>query len=216
MRVLAFVLACALPVLGQTADAKKLEVIRKMSPEQREVLKRRLAELKKLPEVERERLKDNLAKLKSLAPEEARKVREKAVKLSTEEHKEYAELASGFFKWSQRMGYREGFPRGMFFHWLKSEKPSKVAEIRAMEPGPGSPRVDEFLKLYHEFRGVAISRTLEHVRKHRCAEVETAESLREASPREFWPRWQELTRECASRRAQPGPVPPRPLDAPKK
>ena len=41
--------------------------------------------------------------------------------------------------------------------------------------------------------------------------------LRDASaPREFWPKWAELQRNCNARRANPGPVPPRPIDVPRK
>lgn len=217
--VLTLLLAGA-PVEAQTpgagVDLQKLELLRKMPPEQRAELKRRLAELKTLPVVERERLRDNLRKMKSMSPEEVRGVRERTTRLTGLEQKEFTEMAAGFFKWSQRMGYREGFPRGLFFQWLKSEKPGKVSEIRAMEAGPGSPRVDEFLKLYHEFRSVALARTETHARKHACADAEQIAALREVSPREFWPRWQELTRSCQGRKAQPGPVPQRPLDAPKK
>ncbi len=208
------------PAGAQTAevaiDRRKLELLRKMPPEQRAELKRRLAELKTLPVVERERLRDNLRKMKSMTPEELKGVRERTTRLSGVEQKEFAEMAAGFFKWSQRMGYREGFPRGLFFQWLKSEKPGKMSEIRSMEAGPGSPRVDEFLKLYHEFRSVALARTEAHVRRHACAEAGQVAALREVAPHEFWPRWQELTRSCQARKAQPGPVPQRPLDAPKK
>lgn len=217
--VLTLLLAGA-PAGAQTTnvsiDRQKLELLRKMSPEQRGELQRRLAELKTLPVLERERLRDNLRKMKSMSPEELKGVRERTTRLTAVEQKEFTELAAGFFKWSQRMGYREGFPRGLFFQWLKSEKPGKVSEIRAMEAGPGSPRVDEFLKLYHEFRNVALARSEAHVRRHACADPEQVASLREISPREFWPRWQELTRTCQARKAQPGPVPQRPLESPKK
>lgn len=217
--VLALLLAGA-PAEAQTAnvgiDREKLELLRKMSPEQRVELKRRMAELKTLPGVERERLKDNLRKMKAMSPEELKGARERTTRLTGQEQKDFTEMAAGFFKWSQRMGYREGFPRGLFFQWLKSEKPGKVSEIRAMDAGAGSPRVDEFLKLYHEFRSVALARTEAHVRKHACTDTEEVAALREVSPRDFWPRWQELTRTCQGRKAQPGPVPQRPVDTLKK
>lgn len=201
---------------GLALDRQKLELLRKMSPEQRSELKRRLEELKTLPVVERERLRDNLHRMKAMSPEELRGVRERTKKLSSEDQKEFTELAAGFFKWSQRMGYRDGFPRGLFFQWLKSERPGKVAEIRLMEAGPGSPRMDEFLKLYHEFRNVALARTEAHAKKHLCADPAAVAALREVAPREFWPRWQEFTRACQSRKAQPGPVPQRAFEIPKK
>ncbi len=202
----------------QTAsiDAQKLEQIRRMSPEERAALKSRLEEIKKLSTEERERLKENLKKIKAMPAEEVRKAAERAAKLSPQEHKEMTELAAGFFKWSKRMGYQEGFPRGLFFQWLKLQKPGKIEEIRAMEAGAGTPRVDEFIRLYHEFRGVMIARTEEHVRRHKCISTQDLQGLNDLTPKEFWLRWQEITRSCGGRRAVPGPVAPRPLDLPKK
>lgn len=196
-------------------DPAKLEQIRKMSPEERARLKARLEEIKKLSPSERERLKDNLKKIKAMPAEEVRKASERAAKLTEKEHKEFAELASGFFRWERRMGYHEGFPRGMFFQWLKRDKPAKLEEIRSMEPGPGSPRVDQFIRLYHEFRDHTLARTEDHARKHRCMTVEEVQALGDLSAKQFWVRWQELTRGCG-RKAIPGPVPPRPLDPPRK
>jgi hypothetical protein len=197
-------------------DPARLEQVRKLSPEQKAELQRRLEALKKLPVEERERLKDNLKKLKAMPAEEARKVRERAQKLSPAEQQEFADLASGYFRWSQRMGAREGFPRGLFFQWLKKERAPRMEAIRKMESGPGSPRIDEFIRLSHEFREAALVRTLEHVRRHRCADESAAAALRDVAPREFWLRWQELTRECNARRAVPGPVAPRPVETPGK
>lgn len=196
-------LLCLLLTQNASIDPAKLEQIRRMSPEERQALKARLAELKALPNVERERLKDNLTKIKTLPAEEVKKLREKAQKLSVDEQKEYSDLAGGFFRWAHRMGYAEGFPRGQFFHWLKNEKPGEIAEIRGMEPGPGSPRVDRFLKLFHEFRGVALARAERHLRQHKCADVAVLASLRELPATEFWPKWQELTRGCQPKRPAP-------------
>ena len=206
------VLACA---QQSSVDPKKLEQIRAMSPEERARLKARLEEIKKLAPAERERLNDNLKKFKAMPAEEVRKASERAAKLTEKEHKDFAELASGFFKWERREGYHEGFPRGLFFQWLKRDKPEKLEEIRAMEPGPGSPRVWQFIRLYHEFRDYTLARTEEHVRKHRCMTVGEVQALGDLSPKEFWVRWQEVTRNCG-RKANPGPVAPRPLDPPGK
>lgn len=192
-------------------DREKLELVRKMSPEERAKLKARLDQLKRLPAVEKARLQDNLRRIKAMPPEEVRKLREKATKLTPEEARDYAELAGGFTRWAHRMGHLEGFPRGVFFTWLKVEKPGKMVDIRAMEPGPGSARVDEFVRLSYEFRGVMMARTEQHVQKHRCADAEALQVLREAAPSQFWPRWQELNRGCQGRRANGGPVAPRPL-----
>lgn len=211
-------LATALVAGAQTSsiDLAKLEQIRKMSPEERAALRARLDEIKKLPPAERERLKENLKKIKAMPAEEVKKAAERAARLSPQEHKEVTELAAGFFKWSKRMGYQESFPRGLFFQWLKREKPGKIEEIKTMDAGAGSPRVDEFIRLYHEFRVVTQTKTEEHVRRHKCIPLADVQALSELSPRDFWIRWQEVTRSCAGRRAVPGPVAPRPLDPPKK
>jgi hypothetical protein len=202
----------------QTAsiDVQKLEQIRRMSPEERAALKSRLEEIKKLSTEERERLKENLKKIKSMPAEEVKKAAERSAKLSPQDHKEMTELAAGFFKWSKRMGYQDGFPRALFFQWLKREKPGKIEEIRSMESGAGNPRVDEFIRLYHEFREVTFAKTEEHVRRHKCIPVQDVQALNDLAPKEFWLRWQEITRSCSGRRAVPGPVAPRPLDLPKK
>jgi len=220
-RAAAFVLflSTALVAVAQTAaiDLQKLEQIRKMSPEERASLKARLDEIKKLSTEERERLKENLKKIKSMPAEEVRKAAERAAKLTPQEHREVTELAAGFFKWSKRMGYQEAFPRGLFFQWLKRDKPEKIEEIKHMDAGAGTPRVDEFIRLYHEFRGVMQARTEEHVRRHKCIPPADVQALADLSPRDFWIRWGEITRACGGpRKAVPGPVAPRPLDPPKK
>lgn len=211
-------LATALLAGAQTSsvDADKLAQIRSMSPEERAKLKARLDEIKKLTPDERERLKENLKKIKSMAPEEVKKATERAAKLSAQDHKELTELAGGFFKWIKAMGHQEAFPRVVFFQWLKREHPGKLEEIRQMEPGPGSPRVDEFIRLYPEFRTAMYTRTEEHVRKHKCFPMSEVQALKDLPAKEFWPRWQEMTRGCAGRKAVPGPVPPRPIETPKK
>jgi len=201
---------------SSSIDLQKLELIRRMSPEDRARLKERLEEIKKLSPDERERLKENLKKIKAMPAEEVKKAADRAARLSPQEHREITDLAAGFFRWSKRMGYQEGFPRGLFFQWLKREKPGKIEEIRAMDAGAGSPRVDEFIRLYHEFRGVMYARTEEHVRRHKCIPMADVQALNDLGPREFWIRWQEITRSCSGRKAVPGPVAPRPLDPPKK
>jgi hypothetical protein len=214
---LLFLATAALAGTQQSSiDPQKLEELRRMSPEERAKLKARLEEIKKLSPVERERLQDNLKKIKSMPAEEVKKASEHAAHLTEKEHKEFVDLASGFFKWERRMGYNEGFPRGLFFQWLKRDKPGKLEEIRQMEPGPGSSRVDEFIRLYHEFRDYMLTKSEDHARRHKCMKLEDVQALGELSPKEFWPQWQEMTRSCALRRSQPGPVAPRPLDPPRK
>lgn len=206
-------LAASAAALGQQSsvgiDREKLAALRRMPPEERAKLVTRLEELKKLPVVERERLKDNLARIKTMQPEEVKKLREKARVLTEAERKEYGDLATGFFRWSQRNGTAQGFPRGQFFQWLRSERPERMDEIRQMKDEPGSPRIDSFVKLSYEFRDVLQGRTEQHVQKHLCVPIDEVRALKDAAFREFWPRWTELTRTCQLRRANPGPVAPR-------
>ena len=195
--VLLFALTAAAP--QGPVDREKLELIRRMSPEERAVLKTRLEEVKKLPREEREHLRDNLARIKTMPVEEVRKLREKAVKLTPSDFKELSDLASGFFRWAHRTQRIEGFPRGLFFAWLKKEKPGQIEEIYGMGAEVGSPRVDAFVKLYHEFREVALGRLDKHVSAHRCFPPDEISILRERSS-EFWPRFQELQHLCQAKR----------------
>jgi hypothetical protein len=215
---LVFLLGLALAVGAQnpSIDREKLELLRKMSPEERAQLRAKLEEIKKLPAEERSRLRENLKKINAMPAEEVKNLKEKARHLSREEQKEYSELAGGFFRWAHRMGYSEAFPRGLFFTWLKNERPEKMQEIREMEPGVGSRRVDEFVKLFYEFRDATLVRTEQHVARHKCMSPDAVHELRDASPKDFWPRWSELTRSCSSRKSNPGPVPPYPPETQKK
>ena len=148
-------------------------------------------------------MKDNLGKIKAMPPEQVKVLKERAQKITAEESKQYTELASGFFRWAQRMGVAEGFPRGQFFAWLKRERPQEIEAIRSMEAGPGSPRIDRFLKLTHEFKDVVLARVEQQAKNPKAAiDPETLRDLREAGPREFWPRWQELQRALQARRAK--------------
>lgn len=194
---------------SSTVDREKLDLIRRMSPEERAKLKARLEELKKLPVEERERLSQNLQKIKSMPLDEVKKLKEKEQRLSPDEQKQYADLAQGFFHWARRQGYADGFPRGVFFAWLKRERAEKMKEIRDMEAGVGSPRVDEFVRLFYEFRDVTLTRTEQHVKHHKCAPAESIVTLRDSSPREFWPKWAELQKGCTGRKAGAGPLAPR-------
>lgn len=202
---------------SSTVDREKLDLIRKMSPEERAKLKARLDEIKKLPVEERERLHQNLQKIKSMPADEVRKLKEKEQRLSPEEHKAFGALAQGFFHWTRRQGYADAFPRGLFFAWLKRDRSEKMKEIRDSELGVGSRHVDEFMKLSYEFRDVMLERTEQHVSRHKCAPYESLHELRDSSaPGAFWPKWAELQRNCNGRRANPGPVAPRPLEGPRK
>jgi hypothetical protein len=180
-------------------DRDKLERLRSMSPEQRALLKARLEEIKKLPAAEVARLRDNLLKIKAMPVEEVKKLREKGRALTREDREEYSKLASGFFAWAKRRQVADSFPRGLFFTWLKSDKPEAVREIRSMDAGVGGPRVDAFIKLYTEFRNTAIVRLESHAQKHLCVSVEDVSLLRDAPPEELWPKFHELTRACQAK-----------------
>jgi hypothetical protein len=216
IRTALFLAAMTLAAAGQAQgpDRARIERLRSLPPEKLAELKKRLEQFKKLPGEEQQRLRDNLQKIRGMAPEQVKKLRERAEKLSDEERKEYSDLASGFFRWAQRNRRLEGFPRAVFFHWLKKERPEKMAEIRSMEPGPGGPRVEAWIRLSEEFRGVVLDRAREHVQQHRCAPAEDVNGLSDLSAQEFWPRFQELQRGCPLNvpKATPAAPVPRPLE----
>lgn len=214
IRALAWIGVLGFAAVAQESavDPVKLQKVRNLSPEERAKLMARLEELKKLSPVERQRLQQNLSKIKALPAEEVRKLREKATQLSGEEKKEYAELASGFFKWTRRE-VRKDFPRGLFFTWVKREHPAEMQRIRDMDPPA---RVDAFVKLYTEFRNDALTRAEQHAARHKCVSPEEIRELRDSAPEEIWPRFHEFTRACTSKNPRPGPVPPRPLEPEKK
>ncbi len=190
--VLAAVLfAQAAPPAPKAPDPAKLEKVRRMPPEQRKRLKEQLDQWKKLPPQDQERMKENLKKLKSMRPEEARELREKLKKINPEERMEFSEMAS---RWNRH--HREnaqGFPRGLFFLWLKSKKPEVFKELRKAEPGA---RQESFQKISAEFREFTAAKIQEHAAKHGCASAEKLKSLRETAPREFWAKYQELMKAC--------------------
>ncbi len=207
-------LASAAGAQEPSVDRARIEQLRSLPPEKIAELRRRLEMFKKLPGDEQQRLRENLQKLKNMAPDQVKKLRERTEKLTDVEKKEYSDLASGFFRWANRSRQLDGFPRGLFFTWLKKEKPEKIEEIRAMEPGPGGPRVDALVKLCAEFREVVLNRVQEHVRRHRCAPPEGVAALRDVPPQEFWRKFQEMQRGCplSAPKAPPGPPLQRPAE----
>lgn len=220
IRTALFLAVAALAATAQVQgpDRAKIERLRSLSPERLAELKKRLEQFKKLPGEEQQRLRDNLQKIRGLAPDQLKKLRERAEKLSDEERKEFSELASGFFRWAHRNRRLDGFPRGNFFAWLKKERPDKLAEIRSLEPGPGGPRVESWIRLSDEFRAVVLSRTRDHVQKHRCAGAEGVAALEGLPSQEFWPKFQELQRACPlyAPKAPPGAPPVKPAEKHRK
>jgi hypothetical protein len=210
IRTALFLASMALAAAGQAPgpDRSRIERLRSLPPERVAELGKRLEQFKKLPREEQQRLRENLQKIKGMAPEQVRKLRERAEKLSEEERKQYADLASGFFRWAHRNRILDGFPRGTFFHWLKKERPEKMAEIRSMEPGLGGPRVEAWIRLSGEFRTVVLARMLDHVQRHRCAPVEGVKALSDLPAAEFWPRFQELHRACPLSAPKASPAAP--------
>ncbi len=213
---LAAALAAGAQESSSALDPVKLERLRKMSPEERTRLLERLAQLKRLPRAERERLVENLTRLKAMPADQVRTLREKNRQLTPEERAEMTELASGFFKWAHWRGIDRGFPRGLFFTWLKNSKPGALDELRAMPSGPEGRRVDRFIGLTVEFRNDVLSRLETHTGQHRCADPEEVRRLRDASPEDLWPEFQRLQRACAGAKARPGPVPPHSEGKPRK
>lgn len=213
MTALTLLLALAwVPAQKGDVDLNKLRYVRSLPSAQRAELKKKLELLKKLPTAERERLQKNLDQLRSMKPEEIRRLHDRARKLTGADRKEYAKLASDFFTWAKQRKYLDGFPRWAFFQWLKQEKAERIADIRAMEAGVGSPRVDAFVKLYYEFRDVMRTRIEKHVARHGCSPEEEVTALGDSSPREYWRHFKRLQAACQARRARPGPIPPQRID----
>lgn len=178
----------------------RLERFRQLSPEQKQRLRERVEQLKKLPPEERRRLKENLKRLRTLPERERRQVLEKIEKLGPEERRQLVELASGFFRWAHRQGYAEGFPREVFFSWLRQAKGEELRRLREMDP---SDRKDAFVRLFYEFKAHSYERISRHAQKHGCVGEEELKKLREASVGEFWPLVQQGQRRCR------GPRPPK-------
>lgn len=197
------ILVLASIVLGAgngSEDRDRLEKLRQMTPGQRAALRARLEQIKKLPEIERQRLKENLERVKSMPVDEVKRLGEKVRKLPADERKELGELAAGFFKWGHRRELLQGFPRGLFFSWLKNNRSQEVLEIRALDSSIPGPRVDRFVKLYFEFKEFSLGRLEEHAQRHRCAAVEDVRSLRDSAARDLWPRFGEALRACPVRK----------------
>lgn len=178
---------------ASTVDKEKLERLRKMSPEDRKKLLERLEQIKKLPEEERKRLLENLKKLKELPAEDQKRLREKVQQFTPQERDALAELAKGFFKDFHRRGILEGFPRMIFFTWIKNERPRDLEKIREME---AADRKEAFIRLYFEFKELALKRTREHVKKHKCVSPADVEALDDLSTPEYWPAWQKIFKSC--------------------
>lgn len=201
-------------VLGQEAapDRPALERWRRMSEEEKTRIRERMERLRSLKPEERARLRENFERWKGLSPDRRREIQRSLQQLTPEERRDCAEVASAFFHFGQRRGILNGFPRALFFAWLKQRKPGEIERLRAMEV---SPRVNAFIRLYWEFKERVIRRTASHLRKHGCIPAEDLQELREAPVSEFWVRWQEMGRRCRNRGG--GPVPPRmPPGEPKK
>lgn len=191
----------------------RLEKFKQLTPEQKQKLKERMEQLKKLPAVERNRMVENLRKFSRLSEKEKQTVREKVQRLTPEEKKAFVEVSAGFFQWAHKQGFLEGFPREVFFQWMRADRADDLAKLREMEPAD---RKDAFVKLYFEFKAVSLQRLRDHNRRpaHRCNTDEQLKDLADAGPREFWPELKAAWQRCPGVRkdgfrSNGGPVAPR-------
>ncbi len=191
----------------------RLEKFKRLTPEQKQKLKERIEQLKKLPAVERNRLVENLRKFSRLSEKDKQTFREKVQKLTPEEKKAIVEVSAGFFQWAHRQGFLEGFPREVFFQWMRTERADDLAKLREMEPAD---RKDAFVKLYFDFKAASLQKLRDHNRRpaHRCNTDEQLKELAETGPREFWPELRAAWQRCPGVRKElfrsnGGPVAPR-------
>lgn len=203
--LLALCLAAALPLgaFGQASPAPadavlraRLERFKRLSPEQKQRLRERLEHFRRLPEEERARLVENLRRFRQLTAADQLQIRQKVERLDPAEKKAFIDLSSGFFRWAHRQGYLDGFPREVFFAWLKQNRDGELARLREMEPAD---RKDAFIRLYFDFKLASLRRLREHSRVHACLTDPRLEELRQLGPREFWKELQETWRACRER-----------------
>ncbi len=193
------VAVCFLGLAGGQDDAAlraRLSRFRKLAPEQKQKLRERVEQLKGLAPEERRRLGENLRRFREMPAPEQKRLREKLEKLPFEERRAMVELGAGFFRWAHQQGYADGFPRDVFFAWLKSARRPEMERLRAMGPGD---RKDAFLRLFHEFRNDRLKQFVDHARRHGCVGDEEIRRLRDLPVRDFWPRLHEMWLGCKAK-----------------
>jgi len=186
----------------------RLERFKRLTPEQKQKLRERVELLKKLPAEERGRLQENFKKFQRLTVKEQQVVREKIQKLAPEEKKTFVEVSAGFFQWANKQGFLEGFPRELFFQWMKEQRAEDLGKLKTLE---SADRKDAFVRLYFDFKEQSLKRFREHVARHKCNSGEQLQGLADADVREFWPHLRQSWERCGvnMRKSNGGPIPPR-------
>jgi len=176
-------------------DRAKLEWFKKLTPEQKKVLRERLEQLKKLPAEERQRMLENWKKWRELPEEARRAITDRLETLTPDERKMYAEVTHLYFRQLGKDAMR-GFPREMFFLWLRKEHPTAVERVRYLDKTKRAEHVDE---LYNEFKTLSLTRARQHLRLHRCVPVERLDAVERAPLADFWLELQKLMQETRTK-----------------
>ncbi len=203
-----FLAVFALAVMGLSSaaqdvsiDAERLERIRKMDPAERERLLKIVRKIKASPEPEREfeRLQDNLRRFRELPKEEQKKIRTRAGKLSSEERNLYRGIASQFNRAMTRGERRKmrGFPRMLFFSWLRNDRASDFDRLKGMDP---EDRAEVFSALISDFSNTVEIRVRKHFKKHSCVSPEEFKRVFQEDGSMNWMMWQRFSRECRAKR----------------
>lgn len=182
---------------GPRIPRQLFEKFRRMSPEQRDHLRRRIEDFKKLPQAERERLLQNWRKFRNLPEDRQKALRERFEKLTPEEIRRRADMARGL---SQQVP--EHFPRGAFFKWLQENHPGRFEELKkARDP-------KAYGRLAEDFREHHFDQLKELAGRKRHIPAEEIEALNRLPLRDYWKGVHALQERL---RAQRPPLPsPRP------
>lgn len=174
------------------------EKFRKMSPEQREQLRRRVEEFRKLPAEERERLLQNWKKFKDLPADKQKALRERFEKLGSDEVRRRAEMAR---RLSQQVP--EHFPRGAFFKWLQETHPGRFEELKKARDPQAYQRLAEDFREHH----------FDQLKGKKGIPPGDIEALNKLPLREYWKGCHALQERLMKQRAQQNPGPrPRPRE----
>ena len=214
IRLYALALLALIPVGGVSAavmepqkeiDRALLDRWRNLTVEQKQRFRERLAKFKKLPEEERERIRSNLKRYRELSPEKRQEIGHRRQKLSRQELRQYGKVASSFFQFTKNRGILRGFPRWMFFTWVKNTDPGAIERLHGQN---AEQRWNSWIRLYFEFKKLVFDRTVRHVRKHKCIPADELQRLDETSMMKFWVRWRRGVMRCRSMRRSGGNKPP--------
>ena len=174
----------------------RLERFRQLTPEQKQKFRERVELLKGMSSEDRGRLGENLRRFRELPAADRQRLRDRIEKLPVEERRAMVEIGAGFFRWALQQGYADGFPRDIFFAWLRHGRRPELERLRALEPAD---RKDAFVRLFYDFKEDRLRQFAAHAARHGCVTEEQLRELRESSIREFWPRLHDLWKGCKSR-----------------